>query len=137
MAGPGARFKKGNKFGKGKVAIPQDVREMRELTKANCDRLLNRYIYMTKQELKEQAQNPYTPAIDLFVISVIAKGIELACTNRLNFLMDRLIGKPDQTVNLNAEVKSSLHSDLMELLHNRDTKPDRRKKPKKRKLAAK
>jgi hypothetical protein len=85
----------------GRVKFPPDVKKARTLNLVEATRALNKYIYMTREELLEAANSPETVALDLMIIRVIVESGKTGDHHRLGFLFDRLIGK----VTEKAEVK--------------------------------
>ena len=88
---------------KGAQAIPTDLKQARQLTRLELERVLNRYIHMTKAEIVKAAQNPDTPAIELMVASLISRATNEGDHKRISFLLDRLVGTVAQTVRVSGD----------------------------------
>ena len=66
--------------------------------------VLMEYIGKTKEDLAEAYEHPKTKAIDLLVIAQLVKAIQGNFTSA-NFILDRLIGKPKENLQLEADIK--------------------------------
>ena len=75
---------------KGRAKTPPDILHARQITRNELERVLNRYIYMTKSEIIRAAQDPETPALELMIASLISKGTNEGDYKRVSFLLDRL-----------------------------------------------
>lgn len=90
----GRNFKPGQSGNpKGPATIPADIKAARELSKIEFERIANKYLFMTKNEITAAAMNAETPALELLVGSIVHKAVVEGDERRLNFLLDRLIGK--------------------------------------------
>lgn len=81
--------------------MPKDLRDARELTKVHLEGLLNKHIWLTKEEAKALVLDPNTPLIEVLIASIVNKAIHQGDERRLNFLLDRLIGKVSEEVSIN------------------------------------
>jgi hypothetical protein len=95
----GRDFKKGvSPNPKGATPVPEEVRVARKLNKVEFERIANTYFSMTKEQLHKAKEFKETKVLDLIVISIMLKAITTGDHYRLNFLMDRLIGKVPQPI---------------------------------------
>lgn len=78
---------------KGRPRIPDDIRMANELTKNEFIRVVNKYLYLTKEQIQAELKNSETPALNLMIIGLISKAVSEGDQHRLNFLLDRLLGK--------------------------------------------
>lgn len=100
----GKPFEKGNKFGKGHPPVPEDVKDLRLIHRDEFTRRANKYLTMNVKDLREALNSQEAEALDVMVCMVIYKTIKEGCHHRLNFLLERIIGKvkdPKRTVNFN------------------------------------
>ena len=78
---------------KGRPPLPDDVKEARKLTKIEFERIANKYIHMTRAELKVAAKEPEATAMDRMVIKIIVDAVKFGKIYNIEFLLDRLVGK--------------------------------------------
>jgi hypothetical protein len=101
-----SQFKPGNKGGPGRPQMPDDVRQAKTLTQAALELALSKYLLMNLEELKKAKADPETPMIDLLIISVVMHGISRGDQNRVDFLMNRLVGKVKQQIEHSGEINN-------------------------------
>lgn len=101
MAGVGRRWKKGQSGNpKGAQRIPADIKEARKLNQIEFEKIANKYLYSTPDQIKKVTQNPDTPVLDLLITSILHKAVVEGDEKRLEFLLTRLLGKvPDKVIN--------------------------------------
>lgn len=93
----GRNFEPGNQVNKGMEKITSEDKQARELTTLEFMRVANQYIHSTVLELKQAMTHPDTKAIDIIVIKILVKAAEHGDQNRLEFILNRLLGKvPDK-----------------------------------------
>lgn len=112
----GKHFEPGNQYGKRKT-LPADVKAMRKLTRAEVIEKLSKYLHLEKRELKKIKDSVNTPMLDLMVISVIEKASSLGDDRRLNFLLENTVGKLQNEVKLEGDIKVSAHKELVDILN--------------------
>lgn len=86
--------------------MPEDVRKARKVNKAEVERILNQYLYMPFGELVAQVKDPTRSTIEVLVMSILIQAIKKGDPDRLNFVLDRLVGKVKNNVVLDFENKS-------------------------------
>ena len=106
MPGKGKPFKQGNQAGKGhgRPKVPSDIREAKKLTQTLLEANLNRFIYLTEQELEAVQKDPTAPMLDKMIANIVYMASARGDQVRLDFLLNRLVGKvkePDQNFNFN------------------------------------
>lgn len=91
---PGARkdFQKGWKGGPGAPKTPPDIREAREMNRFELEKLINRFIYMDRKELRKFVEKKKCTAIEAMIASIVDRAISTADHVRLDFVLTRLIG---------------------------------------------
>jgi hypothetical protein len=82
----------------GRTPVPEEVRKIRELTKAELTAIVHKYAGMTKAEITAATLNPDTPVGEMMVASIIARTIKDGDAYRWNQLMDRAVGKVKEKV---------------------------------------
>lgn len=78
---------------KGRPKLPRELREAMKMTKAQFTELLVKYLSFSLGELLLINKQENTAALDRIVISVITNAIKKGDQQRLDFLMNRIIGK--------------------------------------------
>ena len=97
----GRDWKKGESGNpKGRPKIPEHVKMARKLNRANYQELVQKHFYKTRDQLKEDMEDPSVPLIELGVMSIIAAAIKKADTVRFGFLLDGTIGKVKEHIDL-------------------------------------
>lgn len=86
-------FQPGNKLGRGRPRIPPEVKEAQKLTRRKVVSVMSRFINMTDEDLKAFLSAGKGTALELYVASMLAKGIKDGDVTRLDFLLNRTIGK--------------------------------------------
>lgn len=100
----GRDFKPGNTFSKGGVPTPPDIKEARKLTRVELERIMTRYLHMSKVELEAESDRKDMTLLEAMVLSVAKKAVIAGDQQRLNFLIEQTLGKlPDklETTNMN------------------------------------
>lgn len=88
----------------GRPKIPEDVKQSMQLNQATIVRIFNDLNGMTPEELKAKAANPLTNVFEHLVIAILKFGIQKGDQNRLAFVLDRVVGKPKETVHHEGDV---------------------------------
>lgn len=83
--------KSGNPGGRPKT--PDDVLKARKLTRLEFERTANRMLFYSKAELKAALDRPECSMVEAIVGSLIVKAVQAGDPVRLTMLLDRLIGK--------------------------------------------
>lgn len=93
---PGKPFQKGNKLGKGRPRIPDDVKAIRKLSTVEVTRLISKFSGMTKLEIQNHLADESLPALELVVARIWLDALINGDYHRLEYLLGRSIGKvPD------------------------------------------
>lgn len=82
------------------------LNQAKKMNKAKFMELLIKYLDMSLSELKVAKSNKKTPALDRIVIAVILQAISRGDYKRLDFLMDRIIGKSEQKMDITTAGKT-------------------------------
>jgi uncharacterized protein DUF5681 len=90
----GRTWKKGESGNpKGRPPVPADIRAAQKLNRVALARVLDRMINYTQRELEQILMNPNSGILETAVGAILLKSIEEADHMRLNFILDRLIGR--------------------------------------------
>lgn len=92
-------FEKGNTYGKTshKPDHP-DLKTVRKLTRSDFEMACNKYLQLDSEEIAKLQKSKKLPMIDMMIVSIIHKAIVHGDQKRLDFLLDRLIGKVVQPI---------------------------------------
>jgi hypothetical protein len=82
----------------GRPPLPQDLKEARALNKEEFERVANKYLYLSEPELWVVKRRQDTPMLDQMVIGLLLMTSTHGCQKRFAFLLDRLLGKLKNTV---------------------------------------
>lgn len=92
----GKPFAKGNSGRPvGTTIIPKKVKE---LNRKDMEKVISKYLKKSVLQLNEIAKNPKTKSLDLMIIKIIVEAIKRGDYTRLNFLMDRTVGKVKESI---------------------------------------
>ncbi len=78
---------------RGKIAAPPDIQAAKLLSRPYLEKLIAAYTAMPRGELEECMDSPKLPALHAMIASIIHKAIYMGDTQRLDFLLNRTIGK--------------------------------------------
>jgi len=90
-----------------RVRIPHELRDIRGLNQLEVNRLISKYARMILVSLQEALTNPNTPVLELAIAKIFEQGIKHGDYTRLNFLLDRAIGKVQTIIEEDEEEKDS------------------------------
>lgn len=113
----GIPFEKGCKPGPGRSPLPLDIKEARALNKNIFERLLNTTLAMSDAQRKAVMKSKTASGNEKIVAKIVHTAILFGDFKRYNFLIERLLGKVAQTVQL-----QSLNSFIIDKL-DQDGKP--------------
>ena len=92
--GEKTRFKKGvspNPGGKRK--LPEDIKKARALNQIELERVCNKQLWMTRDELKDLMKDPAANMLELTVASILGQAMQKGDQQRLEWIAMRLIGR--------------------------------------------
>ncbi len=87
--------------------------ELNKLTNISANQFketIFKYMYSSMGDLKKLLKDPKTDMIDLMIIKLMIKAVESGDVTRLNFILDRTIGKVQDKV----EISGFSHKTLIE-----------------------
>jgi len=101
--------------------LPQDIKDARLMNANEFENIIYKCLSMNKEQLTEIFKNPLTPAKDLVVIKILTKAIETGDHTRLNFLLERTIGKVVDKIEVQSKVAIlTLHDALINTIEGED-----------------
>lgn len=94
-----AKFKPGESGNPGgRPKLPADVKEAKKLTTNKLILTLNKLLFMTDHEILKVIRDPKAFKIEKIVARILQKADQQGDASRLNFLLDRTIGKVTEKV---------------------------------------
>jgi hypothetical protein len=117
---PSTMFKKGQAGNplSGRKPTSPEMKEARKITRARFEEILNKYIHEPVFELEKFLLNKNHEAIDYLVVRILYESIKKGDQVRLNFVLDRLLGKVKDVVDHN--ITGSFHSQVVDMISNLD-----------------
>lgn len=102
----------------GRPHLPADLVELKKLTQAQFQRLLFKFVNTPVAELKALLADPKTPLLELMIGKVVVKAISDGDYKRLDFLLDRMIGKVKEQIQVteSEEIEKLRQLSLKELI---------------------
>lgn len=94
------RFKPGNAGGPGRPPTPEDIRDIRKYSRFEVERVFDKFLGLTKGDLLERLKHPDTPVLEAILGQIILKAISGGDQVRLGFILDRVIGKVKEEMEL-------------------------------------
>jgi hypothetical protein len=107
-------FQKGNKLSKGGQKLDPDLRGVKLLNQREVEKLVNKLLSWPVRELEAYSIDKNNPAGDVMVARVVIEAIRSGDEKRLEFIYNRLLGKPRETRDVNVK-NGNLHDELMRL----------------------
>jgi hypothetical protein len=90
---PKKLFEKGNPGGPGRPKKDPLVKKAAKMTRNEVEECLVRYLRHSVSELKELIKNDKLTTIEMLVARIIYQGIRTGDQQKLNFLLERIVGK--------------------------------------------
>lgn len=100
----GRDFQKGQPGGPGRPRLPDDIKQSRALTKIELERILNKFMFLSIKEIDAISKDTTSIAIESVVASIVLKAVAFGDQQRLNFVLDRLIGKVKEVLDVNGKI---------------------------------
>jgi len=91
------------------------MKAARQINRAVIEEILNHYLYCSVIELANVVKDTSRETIDVLVARILFEAIKKGDQVRLSFVLDRLLGKPKESVDLN--VTGSFHSQVVDMIH--------------------
>lgn len=102
-------------------ALPPDLKDARSLNAILFENTIYKYLGLSVDELNVLLKDNSISARDMVVIRILAIAIKEGDTARLNFLLERTIGKVADKLDLRAAVVTkTVHDQIIEQLENED-----------------
>jgi hypothetical protein len=90
----GRNFVKGQSGNpRGRLPIDPELRAVKEMTPSYVRKVISKFMAMNRDELTVVVKDPKTPMFEVTVASILTKSLQTGDYTRLNFLLERSIGK--------------------------------------------
>ncbi len=96
--GSGRDFKVGNPGGPGRPPVPIELKEARKLNQVELELIMNKLMGLNVKELEDIKSASDTTAIVAMIASIMIVALKTGDQTRLDFLLNRLIGKVKEKV---------------------------------------
>lgn len=95
-------------------ALPPDLKEARALRAIEFENIIYKYMDKNHEEISEILKlKSQIPMKELIVLNLVKLALENGDLARLNFLLDRTIGKVPEKMQLNADIKTRTLHDMI------------------------
>ena len=101
----GRDFKSGDEWTgnrKGRPAYPADLKGVKSLTRQELELRLKKMLDLPVTEIKRLMRTDSMTGMDKFILSIVYKGIVCGDAQRFGFLLDRMIGKVKDQVEISS-----------------------------------
>lgn len=89
-------FEPGHNMGRPKS--PAELKAARKLTRTEFESIASKYMSMSKKDIEAASRDENLTMLESMIVSIIHKAISHGDQRRLDFLLDRLIGKVVQPI---------------------------------------
>lgn len=79
--------------------MPPEMKAIINYNKEHIRKFISKYMGMNRVELQAAIKDQTLPSIELAIATILAKGITKGDFSAIEWLMTRMIGKPDVTIN--------------------------------------
>lgn len=102
-----ARAQKGSPFQKGVSGNPagrpkSDLPQARKMSATLFSHIVMKYMDFTLEDIQRAFKDKQTQALDLIVLKILHEGIKRGDQSRLNFLLDRTVGKVSDKIDISS-----------------------------------
>lgn len=110
----GRNFQPGNKLGKGRPPLADELKEIKNLDKDIFKKTISKFMDMDVENLKEFLDKVKTQKVkvfDAYIASMIAKGMQNQDVSIMEWLATRSVGKVKDEVDHN--ITNNVHMDIL------------------------
>ena len=117
---PNTMFKKGQASNpnSGRKPTSPEMKEARKINRVIFEEILNKYIHLSVYELEEFLKDKNHTSLDYIVVRILYEAMKKGDQVRLNFILERLLGKLEE--NINHKLNHSFHSQVVDMISNLD-----------------
>lgn len=116
-------FKPGNRAGKGRPRLPDELKEIKSLEKDFLKKTISKFLDCNINELSEFMQKIKTQEVkvyEAYVASLIAKGMQTQDVSIMEWLATRSVGKVKDEVDHN--ITNNVHMDILNYIKTQQNK---------------
>lgn len=101
----GRKFVKGQSGNsKGRPPMPAELREVMKLSPQKLKAMIFKFLHMNRGDLKRTVENAETSLVECTIASIVTMAMAEGDYTRLDFLLNRSIGKVKEEVNVNSNI---------------------------------
>ena len=112
---PNGTFEENNEFGKGRPQIPEDLKEARKLNRDEVERVINKFLQWSLQELIEYCKDSKNPVFECLIASILGKAIHQGDHQRLDFVLSVLRLKPKDGTE--PDKPNNIHKQVVDMIN--------------------
>lgn len=119
----GRNFQPGNKLGKGRPPLADELKEIKNLDKDIFKKTISKFMDMDVENLKEfldQVKTQKVKVFDAYIASMIAKGMQNQDVSIMEWLATRSVGKVKDEVDHN--ITNNVHMDILNYIKTQQNK---------------
>ena len=123
------QFKPGNRagVGHGRPRLPPELkakaRETPLLTRLDIKNIIDKYVNMSPAQIQEAVRDPNIRMIELSIAKIAAEAVRTGDTSKLNFLLERHVGKVKEEIDQNITVRS-VHETIVDEIEKLENSSD-------------
>ena len=87
----------------GRPKLPGDIKEARKLNAIEFERIANKFLFLSREEIKAIVNDPDTTMIENLIASIYVRGVTEGSYQHLDFILNRLIGKVKDKVEVESK----------------------------------
>ena len=87
----------------GRPKTPEDIAKAKRLNQHELDRIINKYLWMDREAMQARLKDPSTPMMEIMVGSIVAQAAQKGDQQRLEFILQRVVGKVKDQIEVAAK----------------------------------
>lgn len=101
-------------MGKGRLKMPEDLRGLKRMNQRDVELLFNKFMDKSARELVAFTKDLSNTTKEVIVARILVEAIRHGDQNKLEFILNRLIGKPKEVIEMTHKV--NYHSQIMDII---------------------
>lgn len=111
----GKDFPKGNSMSPGRPPIVEEMRQFQQLNQVTLKKILSELIAYTPDQLRAKIADPTATVFELAIASVIKQAVQKGDNTRINFLLDRIVGRTKEVIEIQNKYSEMSLDELKQL----------------------